>query len=215
MALPTSTGGRPGVATPASANVIPGSTTTDFYASWYARDLGYYEVITYHELKFIEAEAAFRAGNRMRALAALREGVRAHMAKIGVGGTFGPPTVTFPVITAAQITTYLNSAALPQTEAALTLRHIMEQKYIAMFLNPDSWSDLRRLDFDPAIYVNFLVPVGVNSLFSATNQPNPALRYPRRLLPGATEVSFNPNEVARVGGNDPDYIARPLWFDMP
>ncbi|OGX85751.1 SusD/RagB family nutrient-binding outer membrane lipoprotein [Hymenobacter glacialis] len=214
IAPTTSTGGRPGVTTPAGTNVAPGSTTTtDFYASWYARDLGYYEVITYHEVKFIEAEAAFRAGNTAKALASLQEGVRAHMRKIGAGGTFAPPTVTFPVITEAQITAYLASAAMPQTATAVTLRSIMEQKYIAMFLNPDSWSDLRRLDFDPATYVNFLYPVGANSIVSG--QADPTRRYPRRLLPGATEVTANPNEVARVGGNEPDYITRPLWFDMP
>ena len=219
MTPATSTGGRPGVTTPAGTNTITGTPTpgtTDFYASLYARDLGYYEAITYHEVKFIEAEAAFRANNKTRALAALREGVRAHMAKLGVGGTsvVSGVTVAYPTITAAQITAYLNSAALPQTEGALTsLRPIMEQKYIAMFLNPESWSDLRRLDFDPAIYVNFLYPTGANPVLAG--QTDPTRRYPRRLLPGATEVQVNPNEVARIGGNDLDYITRPVWFDMP
>ncbi|GAC1381203.1 MAG: SusD/RagB family nutrient-binding outer membrane lipoprotein [Hymenobacter sp.] len=215
MAPSTSTGAAPGAGTSTTANLTPGSTTvTDFYASWYARDLGYYEAITYHELKFIEAEAAFRAGNKPRALAALKEGIRAHMKKIGAGGTFSPPLVTFPVITDAQITAYLASAAVPQTEAALTLKAIMEQKYIAMFLNPDSWSDLRRLDFDPAIYVNFQYPVYSSGTGPLLGQ------YPRRLLPGATEVTVNPNAVAGLyteagATSDQDYVTKPLWFDMP
>ncbi|AMJ66598.1 SusD/RagB family nutrient-binding outer membrane lipoprotein [Hymenobacter sp. PAMC 26628] len=214
--VPTfSLGVDPGVGTGTTANVIPGTANiTDFYASWYARDLGYFEVITYHELKFIEAEAAYRAGNKTRALAALKAGIAAHMRKVGGGGTFAPPTVTFPIISETQIAAYLASAAVPQTEAALTsLRPIMEQKYIAMFLNPDSWSDLRRLDFDPAIYVNFAYPVGANPILAAKTDPK--LRYPRRLLPGATEVLYNPAEIARIGGNDPDYVTRPMWFDMP
>ena len=155
----TSTGVDPGIGTAATTpgiNVTP--FVTDFYGSWYARDLGYFEVITYYELKFIQAEAAFRAGNLQLAYTALREGVRANMAKVGVGGTFSPPTVTFPAITTAQITACLASAAMPQTPAAVTLRQIMEQKYLAMFLNPDVWSDLRRLDFRPDIYVNFTYP---------------------------------------------------------
>ncbi|OUJ71939.1 SusD/RagB family nutrient-binding outer membrane lipoprotein [Hymenobacter crusticola] len=214
MAPTTSTGADPGAGT--TTNLTPGSTITDFYASWYARDLGYFEVITYHELKFIEAEAAFRAGNKTRALAAYRAGIQAHMRKIGVGGTFSAPAVTFPTISEAQITAYLASSAVAQTvsETDLTLRRIMEQKYIAMFLNPDSWSDLRRLDFDPTIYVNFVYPtLNVNSTLAS--KPDYKDRFPRRLLPGATEVLYNPNEIARIGGNDPDYITRPMWFDQP
>ena len=216
----TSTGVDPGAGTATGTNVTPGSTFTDFYGSWYARDLGYFEAITYHELKFIQAEAAFRAGNKTLALASLKEGIRAHMAKVGQGGSNAVPAVTFPTISPAQINAYLTSAAVPQTEADLTtLRPIMEQKYIAMFLNPDSWSDLRRLDFDPAIYVNFVYPTRtVNPVVAG--QTDPKLRYPRRLLPGATEVLYNPNAVAKLFSDagattNDDYVTKPLWFDMP
>ena len=92
----------------------------------------------------------------------------------------------------------------------------MEQKYIAMFLNPDSWSDLRRLDFDPQLYVNFQYPT-----YTAGNGPLRGL-YPRRLLPGATEVLYNPNAIAKLfadagvpSGDNNTYITKPLWFDQP
>ncbi|SMB97730.1 hypothetical protein SAMN00120144_1598 [Hymenobacter roseosalivarius DSM 11622] len=218
MATATSTGADPGVGTATTANLAPGSQLTDFYASWYARDLGYFELITYHELKFIEAEAAFRAGNRTRAFTAFQEGIRAHMRKIGTGGTNTTiTTVTYPPITEAQITAYLASAAVPQNAAALELKNIMEQKYIAMFLNPESWSDMRRFDFSPAIYVNLRAPSNVNTaLVTAATPTSPAgVRFPRRLLPGATEVLYNPNEIARLGGNAPDYVALPVWWDQP
>jgi hypothetical protein len=212
----TSTGVDPGRGT--TGNLTPGSTVTDFYGGWYARDLGYFEVITYHELKFIEAEAALRAGNRPRALAALRAGITAHMKKVGTGGTFTAPTVTFPFISDAQIAAYLASAAVPQTEAQVTLRSIMEQKYIAMFLNPDSWSDLRRLNYRPSVYVNFLYPVNANAVLATRPATDSVTRFPRRLLPGATEVQYNPNAVAGLyqeagATGDSDYTSRPLWFD--
>ena len=218
----TSLGIDPGRGTSTTANLTPGSTLTDFYGGWYARDLGYFEAITYHELKFIEAEAAFLAGNKNRAFAALREGVRAHMRKVGAGGTYSPPPVTFPVILEGQISSYLASAAMPQDENALTLRHIMEQKYIAMFLNPDSWSDLRRYDFRRDLYVNFLYPV----YGSSTTPPLPLAAngtdrlFPRRLLPGATEVTVNPNAVAGLyaeagATTDQEYVTKNLWFDRP
>jgi hypothetical protein len=219
----TSTGADPGVGTGTTINLTPGTTnTTDFYGGWYARELGYFEVITYHELKFIEAEAAFRAGNLQRAFDALRAGIRAHMTKVGVGGTSTPPAVTFPAITTAQINAYLASAAVPQTPAAVTLRSIMEQKYLAMFLNPDSWSDLRRLDFSPNIYVNFAYPTGNAVNPAALSQTDLKLRYPRRLPPGATEVLYNPGAIAKLfadagvtNGDNNTYITKPLWFDMP
>jgi hypothetical protein len=227
----TSLGVDPGVGTTATTtgvNVTPGSSpaVTDFYGGWYARDIGYFEVITYHELKFIEAEAAFRAGNTQRAFDALRAGIRAHMTKVGTGAvsaasTAAFPTITFPAISAAQINAYLASAAVPQTPAAVTPRSIMEQKYLAMFLNPDSWSDMRRYDFRSDIYVNFAYPTGNAVNASASTQTDTRLRYPRRLLPGATEVLYNPNAIAKLftdagvtQGDNNTYITKPLWFDM-
>ena len=210
MATSISLGADPGVGVPASTYIL--NNYTDFYSGWYARDLGIFEAITYHELKFIEAEAAFRAGDKARALTAYREGIRAHMAKIGVGGTFSPPPVTFPVITADQISAYLASSAVAQTADQLTLKNIMEQKYIAIFLNPESWTDLRRLDYDPAIYPNFQYPVNAN--------PDVAGQRPRRMLPGGTEVLYNPQAVAKlfqdVGAtSNGDYITKPLWWNQP
>ncbi|RYY13529.1 MAG: SusD/RagB family nutrient-binding outer membrane lipoprotein, partial [Cytophagaceae bacterium] len=220
MAPTTSTGADPGAGTTTTTNLTPGSALTDFYGGWYARDLGYFEVITYHELKFIEAEAAFRAGDKTRALRALRDGIRAHMTKIGGGGSNALPAVTFPTISSAQITAYLASAAVPQNEAALTsLRPIMEQKYIALFLNPESWTDMRRLDYSSSIYVNFVYPTRtVNAVVAG--QADPLRRYPRRMLPGATEVLYNPNAVAKLFSDagattNDDYITKPLWFDIP
>jgi hypothetical protein len=224
----TSLGVVPGGVTAASANLTPGTTNiTDVYGSWYARDLGYFEAITYHELKFIEAEAAYRAGDKAKALASLREGIRAHMTKVGAGGTYSAPLVTFPVILPGQITAYLNSAAVPQDpNDPKLLRSIMEQKYIAMFLNPESWSDMRRYDFSKDIYVNLQFPTyGSGTTPPLPLGPNGEKLYPRRLLPGATEVTVNPNAVAGLyteaglaigtSAADQAYVTKPLWFDRP
>jgi hypothetical protein len=214
IATATSTGADPG------RGLIPTSTAlTDFYSSWYARDIGYMDVITYHELQFIKAEAAFLAGQKTTALAAYREGIRAHMTKIGPGGTFSTPTVTFPAITPAQITAYLASSAVAQTEADLSSpatpnvpRAIMQQKYIAMFLNPDSWTDMRRYDFSPDIYPNLVFPAGANS--DAGGQ------FPRRLLPGATEVLYNNARLQALVGPDginglsPKFFTQKVWWDQ-
>ncbi|GGE93753.1 SusD/RagB family nutrient-binding outer membrane lipoprotein [Hymenobacter cavernae] len=212
MATSSSTGSDPGVPVPDATRALLVNNVTDFYSGWYARDLGTFEVITYHELKFIEAEAAFRAGNKTRALTAYKAGIRAHMTKIGKGGTNGTPPVTFPVLTTAQIDAYLSSAAVAQTADQLTMKNIMEQKYIAMFLNPESWTDLRRFDYDPTIYPNLRYPASAN--------PELGGKWPRRMLPGATEVMYNPQATTKlfsdVGAtSNGDYVTKPLWWDQP
>jgi hypothetical protein len=212
MATATSTGADPG----RGGGPQPTTTPTDFYRSFYARELGYFEVITYHELQFIKAEAAFLANQRTIALAAYREGIRAHMAKIGVGGTTTPlaPNVPEPIppITTAQINTYLASSAVAQTEAQLASpsapnvpRAIMQQKYIAMFLNPESWTDMRRYDFSPDIYPNLTYPDRANG--DASGQ------YPRRLLPAEREVVLNTARVQEIGGLDPKFFTKKVWWD--
>ncbi|WP_187319142.1 SusD/RagB family nutrient-binding outer membrane lipoprotein [Hymenobacter citatus] len=209
MATSISLGTDPGVSVPSTSFVVNGYS--DFYSGWYARDLGIFQVMTYAEAKFIEAEAAFRAGNLSRAFTAYRAGIRAHMEKVGSGGFNALPPVTFPLISSAQIEEYLSSAAVAQSESQLTLKRIMEQKYIAMFLNPESWSDLRRFDFSDTIYPNFRFPVNAN--------PEVDSKFPRRMLPGATEVLYNPAAVAKlfsdVGAtSNGNYITKPLWWDQ-
>lgn len=209
MATATSPGADPG----RGGGPQPTTVTTDFYNSWYARELGIQEVITYHELQFIKAEAAFLAGQRGTALTAYREGIRAHMTKIGAPLTTTNPVVTFPGITAAQITAYLGSAAVAQTEAQLASPTnpavplaIMQQKYIAMFLNPESWTDMRRYDFSPEIYPNLVFP----------DRPNPDAggQFPRRLLPAEREVVLNTARVAEIGGLAPNFFVQKVWWDQ-
>jgi len=100
-------------------------------------------IATYSELKFIEAEAAFRANDRARAYAAYREGIKANMMKIGA----------IP----ADTTAYLSNPAVSVGVANLTVADIFREKYVAMFLHPEAWVDARRFDF---MYKDFTLPVG-------------------------------------------------------
>ncbi|SDX32075.1 SusD/RagB family nutrient-binding outer membrane lipoprotein [Hymenobacter psychrophilus] len=214
MATNVSVGTNPGVS--GGTPIAQTSGASDFYSSWYARDLGYHEIITYHEVKFIEAEAAFRLGDKTRALRAYRQGIEAHIRKIGGGGTFASQglTVNFPTLTQQQIDAYLASAAVAQNEAQLDLKRIMEQKYIALYLNPETWSDMRRLDYRADIYVNLAYPVGANPLFNPVSTDPAQRKFPRRLLPALTETQYNPQNVRAIGGLDVDYATRPVWWDQ-
>ena len=149
-------------------------------------------------MRFVEAEAAFRAGPATldRAYRAYRAGIIAHMDKIGVLG--------------AARDSYMSSPAVAQSAAALTLKNIMQQKYIALFMNPESWVDLRKLDYDQNIYTGFYYPLNPNPI-AVNNTANP---YPRRTLYPLTEVQLNPREVEKQGANAQDYFLKPLWWNV-
>jgi len=190
--------GRYNLTTPITSTVAaPAVGTAPAVEGWYARTTGVQLILTNAEMRFVEAEAAFRAGNRDRAYTAFVAGITAHMDKMGV-----------PVV---DRTAYLRSIAVPQNSAALTLANIMQQKYIALFLHPEAWVDMRRMDYSTSIYTNFSPP---------TN-PNPQLMsaYPRRFLPGSAELLYNRNnaysEVDPAGVADATWVTTPMWWDKP
>jgi hypothetical protein len=195
MATATSTGTQPGAN---NAQALPAGVLSDFYNTWYGQDLGVMPVVTNAEVRFIEAEAAFRGGPATldRAYRAYRAGIAAHMDKIGVN--------------AAARDLYLASPAVVQSAAALTLKNIMQQKYIAMFMNPESWVDMRKLDYSQDIYTGFYYPLNANPV-ALRNTNNP---YPRRTLYPLTEIQLNPAEVEKQGANAQDYFLKPLWWNV-
>lgn len=92
-------------------------------------------MVTYVEAKFIEAEAALRAGQPARAQTAYTEALTAHLTKMGVSS--------------ADRATYLAAnGALGVTTA---MSQILTQKYISNFLQIEAWSDYRRTKQPPLV----------------------------------------------------------------
>jgi hypothetical protein len=112
-------------------------TTDGFYSSTSSPLI----IASYSELKFIEAEAAFRAGDRARAYAAYIEGIASNHIKLGVSDE--------------DIATFAGNEAISVGAANLTLQNIFDQKYITTFLHPEAWVDARRFDYQ---YTDFTVP---------------------------------------------------------
>ncbi len=100
-------------------------------------------LVTYAEVKMIEAEAAFRAGNLERAYTAYLEGIEANMDKLQVP--------------ASERDAYLANAAVAVGAPNLTLALIFKEKYVITYLNPEAWNDARRYDYQ---YKGFTMPVG-------------------------------------------------------
>ncbi|HEX7905784.1 MAG TPA: SusD/RagB family nutrient-binding outer membrane lipoprotein [Chitinophagaceae bacterium] len=98
-------------------------------------------IVTYAELKFIEAEAAL-SSNPTRAYTAYLAGINANMDKLQV------PAGT-------ERTNYITAASVGA--ASLTRGLIFKEKYVATYLNPEAWNDARRFNY---AYKDFTLPQG-------------------------------------------------------
>jgi len=149
-------------------------------------------IFSYEELKFIEAEAAFLTGNTTRAFDAYQSAVTTNMERMGLD--------------AATIQDYFdNNPVAASSSADITLAKIMFQKYLTLPFHPEVWVDMRRYDYSDDIYPGFSQPANAD----------PALggQFIRRLDMFNAEIQFNAEEAARVGALDPDYRAKPVWWD--
>jgi hypothetical protein len=97
-------------------------------------------IVTYAELKFIEAEAALPT-DPARAYNAYLAGIRANMDKLQVAATDREAYVTSPTVSVGA--------------ANLTKALIFKEKYVATYLNAEAWNDARRNDYQ---YKDFTLP---------------------------------------------------------
>ena len=111
---------------------------------WYSSTNSPLQIIINSEIRFIEAEAAFRGTNKDRAYTAYLAGIRASMEKLGVSPTL--------------MNAYLANPSVAVGKDNLTLTLIMKEKYVACFLMPVTWDDLRRFDYNMK---NFTLPKNV------------------------------------------------------
>jgi hypothetical protein len=137
-------------------------------------------VITWTETQLIGAEAAFQAGGAAAAQPYL-DAVRANR----VYGSTGGVAVTFP----------------PLAPVPATLQNIMEEKYVALFLNLEVWNDYKRTCF----------PALASAPAAGSTQPGSG-PIPGRMPYGLTETNANPNTpvVSPTGRNANDPNACPV-----
>ena len=107
------------------------NTNTSNLGAYYGSEDSPLPLITYAEMKFIEAEANLRLGNTQAAADAHNAGVIASVEKV-TGATIDPA--------------YLVAQA-SETIGTITLEKIMTHKYIALFTQVEVWSDWRRTNY--------------------------------------------------------------------
>lgn len=152
-------------------------------------------MMTYAEMKFIEAEAAFlidnggneqATGASQQAYDAYMEGIRAHMDKLGVDSS--------------ERDVYMNEPNVDVGAGSLTMELIMKEKFKALFLNPETYNDYRRYDFDDTIFNGLALPAEHNEDLNG--------EWIQRAVYPSSELSRNQEEVQNAQKD----IGTPMWF---
>jgi hypothetical protein len=151
-------------------------------------------IITYGEALFIKAEAAFLAnggtttstGSSSVAYTAYLDGIAASMAKYEVNGS-----------------AYLSDPSISVGESGLMLNHIMKEKYIHNFLNPETFVDYRRYDFSDKVFIGLKIREEIVSSGEYAGQWFRRASYP------STEVTRN---RLNVEANLQTPVT-PVWWD--
>ena len=134
--------------------------STSNIGSFYGDPVSPLPMITYVELRYIEAEAALRAGNVSRAQTAYIDALTNAMA-------------LYPGISATAVNNYLTAYGTLSSNVDSAYVQIMTQKWVSMYTQPEAFADWRRT-------VSSVHPLGVPAL-----SPSPSgvittipVRYP-------------------------------------
>ncbi|MGK2934370.1 MAG: SusD/RagB family nutrient-binding outer membrane lipoprotein [Gemmatimonadaceae bacterium] len=211
----TGFGGFSTAQTPNNVYGYPGTGGVGEPGRYLWDDKSSHPAMTYSQLQFVKAEAAYRAGDRATSLTAYRNAISSHIdfvnSKIVEGGQ------TAPQISATDKAAFLANPEIVPTAAGLTMTHIMSQKFIAQWAwgYIEAWMDMRRFhytDIDPAsgrqVFPGFAPP---NILYTLN-----AGKVVYRIRPRYnSEYVWNRPGLDAIGGLADDYHTVPMWIIQP
>ncbi|HEX5150961.1 MAG TPA: SusD/RagB family nutrient-binding outer membrane lipoprotein [Parafilimonas sp.] len=180
----TYVGSLPGV--PSAASNIVGVNT------YYGVNTGPVSITNFPESKFIEAEARLILDPADAQIqVAFEDAVRASFAKVtSVKDTFA---------TSQKQDEYINKVVQLYGTAEQKKEQIINQKYIALYLNPEAWTDYRRTGY----------PV-LSPATGGSSSINPTGQIPRRFPYPNSEATLNPN----IPTTSSDLQNPKLWWDQ-
>ncbi len=130
------------------------------------------------ESKFIAAEAHFILGNRPAAEAALKEGLQLSFDKQRNAIVEGAEVMGIPAATInADITAYINTNSVLPVGDAAAYEQLMTQKYIANFLQFETYNDWRRTGYPVVAPVNNPFPDNLTTVPLRFPYPSAELTY--------------------------------------
>lgn len=171
-----------------------------------------YPIMTYAELQFIKAEAYFIKGDKAMALETYKNAIAASMdmvnkytVPVAIASAGKPKT---SLITAGEKAAFLANINVVPLAADLTLKHIMVQKYVALFGYGylETWTDMRKYHYDTAIYKDMVFPT-----FHVDNNGKIAYRVRPRYN---SEYVWNFAALEAIGGDKPDYHTVEMWYSQ-
>jgi len=171
--------------------------------------------MTYAQLQFVKAEAAYRMGDKALALTAYKNGISAHIDFVNARNSEAGQTPS--QISNEEKAAFLASPQIVPAASALTLTHIMSQKYIAQWAwgHNEVWMDMRRYhytDIDPAsgrqVYPGFAPPTNL--------YPDNGGKLVWRIRPRFnSEYVWNREGLDAIGGLALDYHTVIPWIFLP
>src|SRR5690606_23681968 len=139
----------------------------------------------------IKAEALYYLNDKNGALNAYKQGVETNLRRLG--------------IEEGQIINFLGSNKIVQNESNLKISDIMMQKWIALYLQAESWVDIRRYGYSKTAYPDLYYPRFALAEWGG--------RYIQRFVyDPQTEYVYNPKEIERLGAGARDWVFTPLWW---
>jgi hypothetical protein len=181
-------------------------------------DRSKFPFMTYAQLQFVKAEAAYRGGDKATALTAYRNAISAHIDFVNTKNSeIASQSAT--QITSTEKSTFLaDPRIVPASASQLTLTQIMSQKYIAQWGwgHNELWMDMRRYhytDVDPAsgvqVFPGFTPP-------STTLYPDNNGKIAWRIRPRFnSEYVWNIPALTQIGGLALDYHTKQTWITQP
>jgi hypothetical protein len=227
------------------------SYKVDHYPDLYAKtnpltqNNGYVPLITEEELLLIKAEALYWKNDKAAALEAMKQAVEKSMERYGVDtlnfdgkthngvfyhqiytGTYtieGDTTRTSPQNKALRKakSDELSAKYFPAA-ADLTIGHIMRQKYVCMFLQPEQWTDMRRYKYSNntnqilydgcIVYPTLRRPYNLYEPYWMTAEAVAKQQWVQRLnADPETEEKYNRPELERLGAyKNPEWLKKPM-----
>jgi Starch-binding associating with outer membrane len=193
----------------------------DTGARTFFRNDSKFPIMTYSEMQFLLAESYFKKGDKPSARIAYMNGIGGHVDMLNTHfygylntlGTNSPTTMTKVTISAADKATLLADPNIVPAAASLTMKHIMNQKYLALwgwgFV--ENWVDMRMNNYDEINIYPSYKRLDIVNLY-----PDNGGKLAERVRPRYnSEYLWNVDALNAVGGFNPDYHTKKVWFTLP
>lgn len=182
-----------------AGNVSNTTNLTD--VTFYGRRIAPLLMGSYFEQKLMEAEARFIAnggttsstGSTVAAYSAYMEGIVANLRYLGYDTLLTTPA-------GIKGKAYVNLPQVRSSAATLRLELIMRERQVALFLNPEAWTDMRRYDYNTSLYPGVALPLNQDAGMGG--------QFIRRALYPLDELNRNPNAMSAL-----KTMSTKVWWD--